>query len=122
MPKCDYIKLKLSLVEARAEANLLRIQMHQYGCTCTDSDYQAISDRLCKLLSYIQYKENLEKKERKQARQPPPSLHPTLDPDCPPTQRPFLKGQNNQKLCLSFCHSLVSQLTSFFCPFHCVIS
>ena len=25
-----------------------------------------------------------------------------------PTSRPFIKGQNNPKLCLSFCHSLVS--------------
>ena len=72
MPKCDYMKLKLSLVEVRAEANFPRIQMHQHGCTCKGKDYQALSDRLCKLLSYIQYKENLEKKERKQARQPPP--------------------------------------------------
>ena len=71
MPKCDYMKLKLSLVKARAEADLLRIQMHHQGCTCEGSDYKAISDRLCKLLSYIQYKENLEKK-RRQARQPPP--------------------------------------------------
>ena len=34
--------------------------------------------------------------------------------------RPFFKGQNNQKLCLSFCHSLVSHLTSFFCTIYCI--
>ena len=62
------MKLKLSLVEARAEVDLLRTQMHQFGCTCEGNVYQAISDRLCKLLMYIQYKENMEKKERKKAR------------------------------------------------------
>ena len=30
------------------------------------------------------------------------------------------KGKNNQKLCLSFCHSLVSHLTSFFCTIYCI--
>ena len=53
------------------------------------------------------------------------SLHPNLTPETPRprlplTMRPFFKGQNNQKLCLSFCHSLVSQLTSFFCTIFCV--
>ena len=41
-------------------------------------------------------------------------------PGLPLTTRPFFKGQNNQKLCLSFCHSLVSHLTSFFCTIYCV--
>ena len=59
-------------MEARAEADLPRVQMHQQGCTCEGNDYQVISDRLCKLLSHIKYKENLEKKERRHARQPPP--------------------------------------------------
>ena len=68
MPKHDYIKLKLSLVEARVEADLLRIQMHQCGFTCEENVYQAISDRLCNHLAYIQCKENMEKKERKKAR------------------------------------------------------
>ena len=49
MPKRDYMKLKLSLVEARDEADLLGIQMHQHGYTCEGNVYQAISDRLCKL-------------------------------------------------------------------------
>ena len=71
MPNCDYMKLKLPLVEARGKADLLRIQMHQCGCTCEGNVYQAISDRLCKLLAYIQQKENMEKKERKKARQIP---------------------------------------------------
>ena len=76
MPKCNYMKLKLSLVEVRAEADLLRIQMHQRGCICKGNDYQAISDRLCKLLSYIQYKENLEKRIESNSGNLPPSLHP----------------------------------------------
>ena len=50
------MKLKLSLVEAGVEADLLMTQMHQFGCTCKGNVYQAISDRLCKLLAYIQYK------------------------------------------------------------------
>ena len=41
-----------------------------------------------------------------------------LNLDHPPTTRPFFWGQNNQKLCLSFCHSLVSHLTSFFCTIY----
>ena len=32
----------------------------------------------------------------------------------PPTIRPFFKGQNNQKLCLFFCHSLVCQIILFY--------
>ena len=71
MSKRDYMKLKLSLVEARGEVDLLRIQMHQCGCTCEGNVYQAISDRLCNLLAYIQYKENMEKKETKKVRQTP---------------------------------------------------
>ena len=71
MPECDYMKLELSLVEARGKADLLRIQMHQRGYTCEGNVYQAISDRICKLLAYIQYKENMEKrKERKQGTLP----------------------------------------------------
>ena len=70
--KPEFMCLKLFLVEARAEAELLRIQILQRGCTCPGNDFQAILDHLCKLLAYIQYKENLEKKERRQARQPPP--------------------------------------------------
>ena len=68
MPKHDYMKLKLSLVEARAEADLLRTQMHQFGCTCEGNVYQAISDRLCKLLAYIQYKENIKKEGKKESK------------------------------------------------------
>ena len=71
MPKCDYMKLKFSLVEARGETDLLRIQMHQCGCTCEGNVYQAISDRLCKLLVYIQDKEHMEKWETKKTRQTP---------------------------------------------------
>ena len=68
MPKCDYVKFKLSMVEARVEADLLRIQMHQHGCTCEGNIYQTISDRLCKLLVYIQNKENMEKKGKKESK------------------------------------------------------
>ena len=71
MPKHDHMKFKLSLVEARGEADLLRIQMHQHGCTCVKACLPGLSDRLCKLLANIQYKENMEKKERKKARQTP---------------------------------------------------
>ena len=68
MPKHDYMKLKLSLLEARAEADLLRIQMHQHGCTCEENVNQAISDRLCKLFANIQYKENMDKKGKKESK------------------------------------------------------
>ena len=54
--------LDISKTEAKAEVAFLRTQMHQKGCTCRSSTYQQISDRLCKVLAYIQYKTNLEKK------------------------------------------------------------
>ena len=118
MPKRDFMKLKLSLVEARMEANLLRIQMQQRGCTCKGNEYQAILDQICKLLSYFQCKENLEKGQESQATSP---LASTPDrPRLPSTMRLFFKGLNNQKLCLSICHSLVSQLTNFFCTIFCI--
>ena len=41
-----------------------------------------------------------------------PRLHPNYEA--------LLKGQNNQKLCLSFYHSLVFQITSFFCTISCI--
>ena len=72
MPKANYMSLNISLAEAREEAILLRTQMHQKGCMCKSSTYQEISDRLCKGLAYIQYRERSEKQLAKQARQPPP--------------------------------------------------
>ena len=87
--KPEYTCWKLSLVAARVEVELCRIQMLQRGCTCPGNNFQAILDCLCKFLAYIQYKENLEKKERRQARQPPPKL----DPDYPLTTRPFLRAK-----------------------------
>ena len=52
------------------------------------------------------------------------SLHPSLPQInktwATPDQEALFKGQNNQKLCLSFCHSLVSHLTSFFCTIYCI--
>ena len=68
----DYINLNISLAEARAEAVLLRTQMHQKGCTCKSSTFQEILDKLCKLLAYIAYKERQQEQLEKQARQPPP--------------------------------------------------
>ena len=115
--KPAYQTLRISLDEARAEVALLRVQMYRFGCSCKDSEFQRIFDRLSLLLSYIQYKENQEKTERRGRRQPPPSL---IDPDHPLTPRPFVKGQSNQKLCLSFCHSLLSHPTTFFCTIYCI--
>ena len=93
MAKCDYMKLKFSLVEARAEADSLRIQMHQHGCTCKGNVYQAISDRLCKLLVYIQYKENMKKRKERKQGQLPCSLHTRVDQESPLTMRPFLRAK-----------------------------
>ena len=70
--KADYMTLDISIAEARAEAAFLKTQMHQKGCPCKSSTYQQILDRLCKVLAYIQYKTNLEKKLARQARQSPP--------------------------------------------------
>ena len=46
--------------------------MQQKGCTCKASKFQEISDQLCQVLAYIQYKERLEKQLAKEGRQPPP--------------------------------------------------
>ena len=67
-----YQTLRISLDQARAEVALLRVQMYRFGWSCKDSEFQRISDHFCLLLSYIQYKENQEKKERKARRQPVP--------------------------------------------------
>ena len=64
-----YMNLNISLAEARVEAVLLRTKMHQKGCTCKSSTFQQISDKLCKLLAYIAYKERQQKQLEKQARQ-----------------------------------------------------
>ena len=41
MPKANYMLLNISLAEARMEAVFLQTQMHQKGCTCKSSKYQA---------------------------------------------------------------------------------
>ena len=70
MPKSDYMKLKLSLAEARAEANLLRIQMHQYGCTLKEMIIRPFWTDFANFYQTSNTKK-IQKKERKQARQPP---------------------------------------------------
>ena len=72
MPKANYMKLKLSLAEARAKAAFLQTKMYQKGCTVSPSKFQKISDELTELLAYINYKEKLFKKLEKEGRQPPP--------------------------------------------------
>ena len=96
MPRCkpELMTLRISLQEARVEVHLLRIRMFTHGCTCKSSGL---------------YKKR-EKKEKQEGQEG--TLLPRLRPRLPPTMRPFFKGQNNLKLCLFFCHSLVSQLTS----------
>ena len=104
--KADYMTLDISIAE---------------GCTCKSSTYQQISDRLCRVLACLQYKTNLEKKLARQAGQPLPKSHTrNTRPRPHPDHEAIFKGQNNQKLCLSFCHSLVSKLTSFFCTIFCI--
>ena len=115
------MSLKISLEEARAEAVWLRTQIHQKGSMCKSSILKKILDSLCKVLAYIAHKERQQKQLDKQARQPPPySPNRLARSRPPPTTRPFFKGQNNQKLCLPFCHSLVSHPTSFFCTIYCI--
>ena len=72
MPKAKYISLNISLAEARVKAVFLRSQMQQKGYSCKASQFQQISDQLCEVLAYIQYKEHLEKQLAKEGRQPPP--------------------------------------------------
>ena len=72
MPKANYMKLKLSLAEARVKAAFLWTQMLQKGCTVSPVEFQKISDELTQVLAYISKKENLFKKLEKEGRQPPP--------------------------------------------------
>ena len=65
--------------------------MHQCGCTCEGNVYQAISDRLCKLLAYIQYKENMEKKKERKQGKLPCNLHTRVDQDSPPNNETLFR-------------------------------
>ena len=118
--KPEYMCLKPSLVGARAEAELLRIQMLQRGCTCPGNNFQAISDG--PLLTFgLHSTQGKFRKERKKKSKATSTLAPTqTKPRLLPDHKALFKGQNNQKLCLFFCHSLVSQLTSFFCTIDCI--
>ena len=72
MPKANYMKLKLSLAEARMKAAFLQTQMFQKGCTVSPAEFQKILDKLTNVLADIRCKENLFKKLEKEGRQPPP--------------------------------------------------
>ena len=47
-----------------------------------------------------------------------PQDYKHTDPDCPLTMRPFSRAKIIKRLYLSFCHSLVSHLTTFFCTIY----
>ena len=66
MPKAKYMSLNISLAEDRAKALFLQTQMQQNGCSCKASQFQEISDQLCQVFVYIQYKERLEKQLAKE--------------------------------------------------------
>ena len=75
MPKANYMKLNLSLAEARVKAAFLQTQMYQKGCTVSPAEFQKILDELTQVLAYIRYiryKKNLFKKLEKEERHPPP--------------------------------------------------
>ena len=72
MPKANYMKLKVSLAEARAKAAFLCTQMFQKGCTVSPAEFQKILDELTQVLAHIRYKENLFKKLEKEGRQTSP--------------------------------------------------
>ena len=66
------MSLNILLAEARVKTVFLQTQMQQKGSSCKASQFQEISDQLCEVLAYIQYKEHLEKQLAKEGRQPPP--------------------------------------------------
>ena len=72
MPKAKYMSLNTLLAEVRVKAVFLQTQMQQKRCSCKASQFQQISDQLCEVLAYIQYKKHLEKQLAKVIRQPPP--------------------------------------------------
>ena len=110
--KPEHMTLRISLQESRAEVHLLRIRMFRHGCT---SDFQKCLDCLSLLLKFNLKRGKKEKQERQES-----NLLPRLRPRLPPDHKALFKAQNNQKLCLFFSHSLVSQLTSFFCTIYCI--
>ena len=116
IPKAKYMQLNISMNEARAKADFLRTQMLQKGCTITPSEFQAILDELTQVwhISGVRkiYSESWQKKEI--------NLCPCLQQVYLTQTAPDFEAQNNQKLCLSFCHSLVSHLTSFFWAIYCI--
>ena len=72
MAKAKHMSLNISLAEVRVQAVFLQIQMHQKGCIYKASKFQEISDQLCQVLAYIQYREQMEKQLAKEVREPPP--------------------------------------------------
>ena len=118
MPKEKYMSLKILLAEARAKAVFLQTQMHQKGAHVKLVNFSKFLTNCEKFWPAFNiknvWKNSWPKKEE--------SLHPSL-PQINKTWttltlRPFFKGQHNQKLCLSFCHSLLSHPTSFFCTIY----
>ena len=117
MPKVKYMMLKMSLAEARVKAVFLCTQIFQKVCIISPPESQNILNELTQVLAYIGYKERLHKKLEKEGRQPPPQINQT---QTAPNLKALFKYQNNQNLCLSFCHSLVSHPTGFFCTIYCI--
>ena len=91
MPKHDYMKLKLSLVEARAEADLLKIQMHQCVVLVKGMFIRPFQTDFANFYCTSNTRKTWKKKELRKQGQLPCNLHTKVDQDSPPTIRPFLR-------------------------------
>ena len=104
-----YTTNRIRTRKAIAKVIKLRDKIYRSSGTLVGSKFTKASEKLQYLLLLLRYR-GVDTSRREAHR-----------PRLPLTMRSFYKGQNNQKLCLSFCHSLVSQLTSFFCTIYCII-
>ena len=120
MPEAKYMSLNISLAEARAKAVFLQTKCIRKGAHVKLVNFSKFLTNCVKFWPTFYIKNVWENSWPKKEDSLHPSLPQLTRPGLPLTSRPFVKGQSNQKLCLSFCHSLLSHPTSFFCTIYCI--
>ena len=98
MALCKYTTDRIRTRKAIAKVIKLWDKIYRSSGTLSDAKYTKASDRLQYLLLLLRYRDV-------------DTLRLWPDTDHPLTMRPFFKGQNNQKLCLSFCHCPTLQVS-----------
>ena len=92
--------------KAIAEVIKLRDKIYRSSGTLVGAKFTKASERLQYLLLLLRYGGV------------DPSRLLSTQIQTTPNYKALFKGQNNQKLCLSCCHSLVFHLKSFFCTIY----